>query len=343
MSFLTLEKFLHVEETSETVSPASVLADGGEAASGQDQGYFELAHKLMVSVERSVLVGEATVDLATELRKLREDLHQHATAEELNRAVARFDTSLQTFRNRLYRADQERAEGFRNVLGILNEAFGYVSSGSERSGSRLKHLESSLQRAVRCEDLHALKTQLSDTLVYIRQQSELDAKANSGALLSLNRHILLAQRTANRFGSSLSERSEAVKDLAEASTAIPGGTPYYVAAFTADVANSLRSRHGSEVGDTLLEEVAQRALRPAIAESKIYRWTDSSLVAIWQTETPPHVVNSMITGTCKELFEYRAFVGTRVASFSVPLRSKVLPVEGSSAALIEVLDRFAGV
>jgi GGDEF domain-containing protein len=338
VSLLSLEKFLYSNQAVPHSAPAPAIP----AKTGVD--YAELLSKILTSIERSVLVGEAIDDLAFDLRALRDELNQElkpdSPPEMPAQAAARLDTLLRIYRERLQKADQERAEDFRKILTILNEAFGQLSSGSERSSSRLKQLETSLQRAAKSENLRLLKTQLSDTLTYIRRESEQDARKNTNALLALNQHIEFAYKAANRFGSSLSERSEAILELAEAAKREPGEMSSYIALFVADYASSLRARHGGEVADGLLEEVAQRALRPAIPEGRIYRWSESSLIVIWRSESGLPAFRSAIASSCKQLFDYRAFVGTRVATFNVPLRSVVLAAEGNPEDLVQNLDQF---
>ncbi len=330
MSFLSLEKYLY-----------GSAKPGASGAAPVDNAYCQLAQDILGSIGRSVLSGEAFEDLALEVEGLRRALGGNAPRELLVEIAGRFEHLASSYRERLTRTDQERSEDFRKALTILNEALTHLAAGSERSEICFTKLEESLQTAVRVNDLRTLKLQLAEVLKFVRQQSEQESRQRQGALLDLTEQIREANDSASRFGASLPGRDQAIAALAESMRTGPGGdATLYAALFVADALGALRGRHGSQVSDGLLEDLSRKNILGILPDGKMFRWSANAVLAIWHSEGELAWVSNHIANACKTPFDHRAFVGTRVATFSIPVRSVTMIARGDLHEIVPDLDRF---
>ncbi len=331
MSFLSLEKYLY----------GAAKPGASVSAAPADTALCQFAQGILGSFGRSVLSGEAFEDLAKELDTLRTGLSTNLPPELLVQIAGRFEDLASSFRERLTKIDQERSEDFRKALTILNEALTHLAAGSERSEICFKKLEESLQTAARVNDLRTLKLQLADVLKFVRQQSELESQQSQGALQNLTEQVRQANDNVSRFGASLPGRDQAIAALSE-SIRIPsaGKESLYAALFVADALGALRTRHGSQVCDGLLEELSRRDILGILPGGRIFRWSANAVLAVWNSEEELAWVSNHIANACKAPFDHRAFVGARVASFSIPVRSVTMIARGDLREIVPDLDRF---
>ncbi len=332
MSFLSLEKYLYAAQQK---SSAAIVAEAEPAL-----GYFDLSRKILTSVGSSFFIGEALADLSQELDTLREGLHPDSGADTLAAAAKHFSGLLHAFRERLRHADQERAEDFRKVLAILNEAFANLNTGGDRSDVRLRKLESSLQDATRIDDLRRLKTHLSQTLQFVRKEAEKEREERKEALQALGNRITEAHKSAARFRVGLAGRDEALSELASSLNQKQPDTNLYVALFVADAVPALRARHGNEIADGLLDELGRKEIQALAPEGKVFCWAPHALLLVWRSSEDRDKVRKL-GNQLKTPFQYGASVGTRVATFSIALRSLIMQAGEALEQITAHLDQFA--
>ncbi len=341
MSFLSLEKYLYStnkpqEAASEVPPPLAKIRP-----SPQSNGFYELTGRVMESIASSVLAGEAVADLATEIDTLRLSLRPDTGVEVLASAAERFSEILRQFRDRLGKADEERAEDFRKVLSILNETFSHISGRNERSDTKFKYLEQSLQHVTKLDDLRSVGSRLSEVLQFVRVEATQEREAGQLAVEALGNQLRQAHHAATRFRVGLAGRDGAIDSLKtiQAESA-PINT--YVALFVADAVQSVRARHGSEVSDGLIDELGRKEIQALAPDGKVFSWTPSSILLVWQTEAEREYVRD-IGRNVKSPFEYRTYVGSRMATFSIGLRSAVMQLQGGNLEeIVTRLDQFAG-
>lgn len=331
VSFLSLEKYLYAAQK----SSGAALAEAEPA-----HGYFDLSRKILTSLGTSFFIGEALADLSQELEALREGLQPDANADALATAAQHFSAVLHAFRERLRQADQERAEDFRKVLSILNEAFANLDTGGDRSDVRLRKLESSLQDATRIEDLRSLKTHLSQTLQFVRKEAEREREERKEALQALGNQISEVHKSAARFRAGLAGREEALTALSLSLGQKEAGTNLYLALFVADAVPALRARHGNEVADGLLDELARKEIQALAPEGEIFCWTQHALLLVWRSSEDRDKVRKL-ANNLKTPFQYGASVGARMATFSIALRSLIMQAGGGMEQITKHLDQFA--
>ncbi|MBV9441110.1 MAG: hypothetical protein JO217_00315 [Acidobacteriaceae bacterium] len=332
MSLLSLEKYLYSDLRTLTAGSDS-RADGS--------GYYELACCVLLSVSRTVLAAEHLSDIAEQVEQLRADLQPGADGESLAQAAQRFQVILQTFKGRLQRLDRERADDFRNILSILNEAFASLDSGGERAGVRFKHIERSLHDATKIEDLRRLKLHLSDVLRFVREESEDESRKTRTALEALGAQLEVAHQAAAKFsGGGLRGREHGLAYLAEAIDQRENSEALYAGLFVADALRAVRSRHGNQVCETLLNDISQKLIHQLLPDARVFEWSSDAVLMVWRSAEKFTAVSQKIRTALNHPFENRAFVGTRVANFSISVRSLLLEARGRVDGIVSKLEQF---
>ncbi len=330
MSFLTLEKYLYSAKRDRVGDPA--------AEPVPTSGFFDLSLQMMESVNRSVLAGEAVADLAGELDAIRAGLRPDAEATVMASAAERFGTVLSMFRDRVGKADAERAADVRNVLSILTEAFSHVSSRNERSDTKFKYLEESLQVISRLDDLRSVKNHLSEVLRFVSVEAAHERQTGRGAAEALGKQINQLQRSVSRLRPNMAGRDQAIAAM-NASLAQPAASTLYGALFVADAVDAIRSRHGAEVADSLMNELGCKELQALVPAAQLFCWSRNTILLLWQGDAE-HEYAREFGPKLSAPFEYRTFVGNRMANFSVGLRSAVMRLEGSVKEIVWSFDLF---
>jgi hypothetical protein len=329
LSLLSLEKYLYAPRNGPEIGrkPEAVT------------GYFGFSSSVLETV-RSVLIGEALADLAKNLDSLRESLRPDHDPNALNEFARRFDDLYAQFHDRLKKADQERAEDFRKVLGTLSEAVAYLSSGSQASGSRFQKLEDSLQLATKMEDLGTLRTHLSKVLLNVRQEATQERQQAQGALEFLDSRMQDSKQAASRYGIGMALRQEAIDDMNLVLRDTGAKGTAYATLFVADTLKQLIGLHGSDISDKLLEKFARKEIQPLAPDGKVFRWSPTSVLLLWRSEKSQEQLRDA-ANTAKSLFEYRTFVGYRLVTFKVAVRSLLVQMRGTSDDILSNLDNFA--
>ena len=336
MSLLSLERYLYGGQKQPPPPAARPEAPPG--------GHFTLSQNILASISRFMAADEESGDLAEQTSGLGAGFCHDTSANEIQGCIHELERLLEEYRDRQKRREQERAEDFRKVLALLNEAFSHLTAGSERSDSRFKRLETSLSTAAKSEDIRTLKAQLSEVLQFVRQQSEQESQHAQGALKNLGEQMRQVHSSASQFGSSLQVREQAIARLTESIRNEAEGTckKVYATLFVADALTALRSRHGNQIADGLLEDLSRKDIAAILPEATIFRWGANGLLATWQSDADLSVLTSHVAAKSKAPFDHRAFVGTRVAVFSIPVRSVTMKISSSLSELVPNLDRFEG-
>ncbi len=331
MSLLSLEKYLNGSAKPQPCTPEI----SGNA------GYYALTCRLLAGIQDTVLVSEEVNDIAQDVHELRKNLQPNSSTISLDAAAQRFEDLLATLKTRSQQAEQERSADFRKILLILNEAFSHVNSGGERSDVRLKQMENSLQQAARTEDLRSLKGQLSKMLLFVRAEAQKESDHTKTSLQALGSQLEVAHKAASRFrGMGLASRENALTELARELADSENEQQLYIGIFVADSLRAVTSRHGKDTSERLLEEVGQKHILPHIPTASLFGWSANSLVSIWRSTDDFAAVSNYVANCFKLPVDHRAFVGTRVATFSISLRSLIMQGRKDVEEIISNLDRF---
>ena len=329
MSFISLEKYLYGS------AKVSFQPDEAKAASS----YLGLIDNMLASVSSSVLAGEVFGDLAHEVERLRGELTTKTPEEALAVAGQDFCSILQQFKDRFQRADEERADDFRKVLAILNEAFGHLSARTDKSDVRLKKLEATLQHASKIEDLRTLKNHLAEVLRYVREESAEEQNSGQAQVEAIGTQIQQMQKAASRFKLSMANREEALAELGAMLGTAESDGYRYAALFVADSLPAMRTRHGNEIAENFLEQLGRKELCGLAPEGKVFCWSSNAVLLLWNSDAERENVRDL-GKRLKSPYEYRALVGSRMATFAVGLRSFVMKLQNPISDVVWELDHF---
>lgn len=327
MSIVSLEKFLYDARKSGGPAPAT-------EASGS---YLELSSRLMAAICRSVLVGETFTDLSGKQEELRKNLNVAAEGEASGTA-RETEALLQTFQQRVRQTDEETAKEFKGVLDILNNAFAKLNARSEKSDERMKHLEAGLNRVTRADDLGSLRAQVGKMLEFVRQEVKFDQTDGKAEIDSLGNQIRQAQQATSRFRVHFATREEAIEEL-KSRLGKGGDAGLHTALFVADSLRAVRVRHGDEIANNILQDLARKEIQSLVPSGAVFCWSPTSILLIWD-HADAATAPSELSARVKAPIECKAFVGTRTALFNIALRSMVRAANGPVDEIVWALDRF---
>jgi hypothetical protein len=330
VSILTLNKFLlNDRRESQGAVP--------EAIPGH---YLDVASRALAAVRRSVLVGETFADLFEEMDSIRKDLHVENGPEAVSVCATRVEDLLVTYQNRLRTADQDRSADFKSVVDVLNEALNYLTEDNQKSQERREQLENNLTVAARLEDVSTLRSHLAKILLSVRDEGRRGRDKAQQVIDSLGQQIQQVHKAQSRFAPQLPGRNSAIEHLKPILGATPPPAGVRMAMFAADSVRVIRERHGDEVASSIVQDLGLKRLQPLFPESKVFRWAPNALLLVWRDTDPSKAPGDVLVGL-KPSYEQRAFVGTRVAVFSITLRSLVIQTRGTMEELILTFDRFS--
>ncbi len=330
MSILTLNKFLlNGWRESEGAVPEPIPGH-----------YLDVASRAFAAIRRSVLVGETFADLFEEMDSIRKDLHVENRPEAVSVCATRVEDLLVTYQNRLRAAEQERAADFKSVVDVLNEALTYLTEHDQTSQERREQLENHLNVAARLEDISTLRAHLAKILLSVRDDGRRGRDKAQEVIDSLGLQIQQVHKAQSRFAPQLPARNCAIEYLKPLLEAASPAVDLRMAMFAADSLRVIRERHGEEVATSIVQDLGFKRLQPLFPESKVFRWAPNALLLAWRDTDASKAPGDVLVGL-KPSYEQRAFVGTRVAVFSITLRSLVIQTRGSMEELILTFDRFA--
>lgn len=178
-------------------------------------------------------------------------------------------------------------------------------------------------------------------LAFVHPQTDREYDQTRASLEALNNQLQLANRAASRFRTKLPGRDEAVAQLNRGTSQVEVETNMYAGLFVADVLSVLRSRHGNEISEYLLDELSRKNILPLMPGGKLFRWSAQSVLILWHSNQEMSEISSQIARSCQLPFHCQAFVGTRTAIFQIAVRPAVLKVPKNATKLIRALDRAA--
>ncbi|HEX4771079.1 MAG TPA: hypothetical protein VH351_09630 [Bryobacteraceae bacterium] len=327
MSIVSLEKFLY--DPRRPAGPAAATDPAGS--------YLELSSRLMAAICRSVLVGGTFTDLSGKLDELRKNLSV-AGERDASGTAHETESLLQTFQQRVRQTDEETAKEFKGVLDILNNAFGQLNARSEKSDERMKHLEAGLNHVAKVDDLGSLRAQVGKMLEFVRQEVKFDQTNGKAEIDSLGSQIRQIQQSTSRFRAPFATREEAIDAL---KSRLDSGKDanLHTALFVADSLRAVRVRHGDEVANNILQDLACNPIQSLAPEGAVFCWSPTSILLIWDHADVASAPGEL-AGRIKPPVECKAFVGTRTALFNIGLRSTVRAANGPIDEIVWALDRF---
>ncbi|HLJ16728.1 MAG TPA: hypothetical protein VKV15_19690 [Bryobacteraceae bacterium] len=297
----------------------------------------DFAASVVTSVAGHVLEGDSHADLRQELEALKEALRCNPNPIDLSQSANGFDGFMREFRTRFDKACRSQGHDMYKMLAMLNEALLLLASGSERTVGRLKQLEVSLERTATIHDITTLKSKLAEIVQFVREESRRERQESQAAVSTLDDEIRVARETITWLKLDLPDRDEAMAAMQTLSAT--GGRNPFAAVFVLDRLPAIAERYGDEATGDLVQELVHKRIRPLATGSPPYRWSANAILLLIPHAPDITQINERIAREASDSFEYKIFVGARIATLRIHFRWVVMPALGS-ATLAEDIEAF---
>jgi len=233
------------------------------------------------------------------------------------------------------------AAELQNVVRMLSQALMVLAGGSQRSLSRLKSIEASLESTSRIQDIIALKASVADTLDFVKQESVREQELASREMSELEKEVARARELLAAARSGMPGREEAIQALKAAVERNQNGGATYVHALFANRLQGIIQRYGPDAAEELMMRLIEDRVRPIVKEGAVFRWSLASIVSVFQSERDLLGVRAQAAAANRPALVHKFPVGDRNALLTLTpslLVSEVTP--DSLNATIEELDQF---
>jgi hypothetical protein len=142
---------------------------------------------------------------------------------------------------------------------------------------------------------------------------------------------------------ALPGRAECVRTVSDSLGAVLPGKALYAVAFVVHGLTEIVQRYGPTAVDDLFLLLIRERLQPVASANTAYRWTNSSLVGLFQAGADRESLKSEIAALNRKPLVYRVELGNRTAVVKVGLSHLVADVTAfGTDALVTEIDRFTG-
>jgi len=330
---ITLRKYLYGESTA-----ASGDADPARAFC---RALAQLTTALLDGLDQQVFnePHSAFRPFAAETRKLRERVEGEALPDDISKTVDDAAALLKQFREVRDQVQRSEASEVQKMVAMLNETIGVLSSGSERSVTRLKQVENDLKHASALSDIVALKTRLNLCMACVREERAKEQQETGRRVSELGSGIRRVQEGFALARTGMATRTEAEKSIAEALTNAESA----MAVIVLDLIPTIKLRFNHITAERFVSAFAQDLSQLLPSPNRLFRWDDQSLVV----ELGNSQLFARRVGEVRERLrqmprERQLDLGQRSAMFSNAHRwTLIRPSEAQTApAAISRIDQF---
>jgi hypothetical protein len=139
-------------------------------------------------------------------------------------------------------------------------------------------------------------------------------------------------------------RPEGVARITESLKTLPVGEGFYLVALMLDRMQAFIQRYGLPVAEELVFRVIKERLQPIVTGETTFRWTSSSLVAIFRGQMELGDLRAQVKEMNSLPLVHKIALGSRTAVLTIkPSHLVAEGLPGSADRLIELVDRFTGV
>jgi hypothetical protein len=295
-------------------------------------------------INRYVLTGEANRPQRLEIKHIRKAVRPGWTPEEALEAQTSACRILSEHQASVQRSATNLTVEMQHIFAMLNQALIVLAEGRDRTVARLNKIQASLSRTSMIQDIVALKSSLADTVRFIEAES---AEAHESAAQELSRFETEVSKTREFLGSSrpeLAGRPEGVDKIAKSLKTIVPGEALYLVAFLFDRLQAVAQRYGPAVADELIFRLIKERLQPVAPGDTAYRWTPSSLVAVFSRPRDLAALRKEVATLNSAPLVHRIALGNRTAVMTMtPSHLVAEGVSGSPEPLVEQVDQFTGI
>lgn len=291
---------------------------------------MEGAYCRMIDLLLQVISVHAVEDDLVEHKRFQTDIHALAdrfeamtTISDRSVVVGEALHTIEEHNRRTTKSIRTKATELQKMATMLTEAVIAAGAHSEACVTRLEQIEKSLSQVLVAEDVRLLKSQLSECLEMVRDETQRQ-KAERGLMIEQLQQQLAQSQTDSRVSAVSIDTATELPDILEANKelnrAIARRDSAYVLLIIVNRLQAINARFGYVIGDKVLG-VAARHFRSALsAADKLYRWQGPSLLGILRRGGSMESVSS----------EVRRFADVKLeGTFGVNGRSILLPISAN--------------
>jgi len=301
-----------------------------------------LCSRILDHITAYVLTGEAGSDPKAGFEQVKARLGAQTSGEE----AARVEDSVRAVLAGHAAHQRENAQRIavetQHIVGVLNNALMVMSGGSQRSVSRLQHIQESLQRTSLIRDAQGLRASLADAMTLIREEATREQEHSARDLASVESDVIkVREHIAANPVRRLPGRGEAIEALPDTFSALQPGLSLYAVAFSFDNIRAIVQRYGTEPVDELFFQVIRERIQPVAAANTSWRWSPSCVVSIFALPCDLAHLQQELAELCRAPLVYRMSLGNRTAVLKVAVSHLVAACEPPET-LISQIDKFSG-
>jgi hypothetical protein len=330
---ISIRRYLNTEQRNQAAGP--------EPDSHSPAELCALLAGVLECISQFVLTGEANEAPRSRLLEVKEALRPDLKPEEAARAAESVSSILAAHHAFSQRAGVAQLVEAQHIFGMLNQALVVLADGNDQGFSRLFKIQESLQRTAKMRDMPSLKASLAETVQFIETES---ANARETAARELGRFETEVASGRAFLGATpleLAGRPEGVTEIAESLKSLIPGEALYLLAYLCDRLSAVTQRYGPGVTDELISHLIRERLKPVMPENTMYRWTPSSLVAVFSRPRDAEKLRSEVAKLNRTPLVHKMTLGGRTAVLTLsPSHLVAEGLSGPPAALIEQVDRF---
>lgn len=305
---------------------------------GEDllDAYRRITALLMQAIALHCVEGE-TADyesFKTTVSDLIKSISDETPPQDVLIAAGTVSKAMQEYGRRTTQFIKAQSVELQNMIGMLTRTLSEISTSSARSISSLQEIERKLTKTAMIDDIRTLKLRMGDCLETVREECERQNHEAAQVVSSLRAGLASSaeQGTAAKAKedpvTGFSSREQAESELKAAAV---NGKKVYAAVFVVDRVHAINSRFGHAIGDKVMVFFAQKLTEAISASDRIFRWGDSSYLAILEREVGLDSVR-------RELGQYLFHKWEK--PFDLGSRSVVLPIS-STWLLLELSSHGA--
>ncbi len=295
------------------------------------------ALRLLEALDQHVFSG--TAPYAAQLRALLEEPPENGAADEaIERLSAEACAALAGHAEARRAAGEKQVSDLQKMVSMLTDTVAALSSGNERSVTRLRRIERELEQVSKAGDLAAIKTRLSDCLSYVREEAARERAESARFMTEMEERVKEAQNEAAAASAGISGRREAESALATRGGAVS-------VAMVLDNLPAVRARFGAPAAEDLSSEFTRDLLRQLPRPVRLFRWSPHAFVAVIDPEAGADAaglrsrLGEVLQGIATER---RVQAGSRSAVLTLAFRWTVVAAgeNGGAARMARDIDQF---
>jgi hypothetical protein len=333
---ISISKYLYAERKNKSADPAP--------QSHLPTDFFHFSSCILEGIGQFVLTGDAGEELRSQLLQVGNALRADLKPAEVSQAAQSVSSILAAHRESRQRAGVEQLVEAQHIFAMLNQALVILAEGNDRGISRLATIQESLHRAATMRDMASLKASLSETMQFIRTEFDEAHKTATEELGKLETEVSSARQFLGGTRLELAGRPEGVSKISAGLTNLIPGEALYLVAYLCERLHAVIQRYGPAVAEELISRLIRERLKPVVPENTMYRWTPSSLVAVFSRPRDVEKLRKEVADLNRTPLVHKMALGGRTAVLTVlPSHLIVEGISGSPAALVAQLDKFAQV